>query len=130
MAKIYTKKIIEKTGATSIENESKKNKNDIQYGSRTITAISRVRRKINDNKDEKPEKGNNSITKEDIEKLLNKEKEQNQTIEVDEPYKTKTEVIKKIKPEKKSIEDKDIENKGKKIYVRRSIRNKYKSKKI
>ena len=62
MAKIYTKKIIEKTGATSIENESKKNKNDIQYGSRTITAISRVRRKINDNKDEKPEKGNNSIT--------------------------------------------------------------------
>ena len=50
MAKIYTKKIIEKTGATSIENESKKNKNDIQYGSRTITAISRVRRKINDNK--------------------------------------------------------------------------------
>ena len=130
MAKIYTKKIIEKTGATSIENESKKNKNDIQYGSRTITAISRVRRKINDNKDEKPEKGNNSITKEDIEKLLNKEKEQNQTIEVDEPYKTKTEVIKKIKPEKKSIEDKDIENKGKIIYVRRSIRNKYKSKKI
>ena len=127
MTKTYTKKFIVKGGNT-INNESRRRNQNDQNATKTITAITRVRGKSNDNKDEKPQKGKNTIKKEDIKIVLIKEKVQNQTIEVEEPYKTKTEVITKTKTDKKRIEDDDhdgIES----IHVRRSVRNKYKSKK-
>ena len=80
-------------------------------------------------KDEKPQKGKNTIKKEDIKIVLIKEKVQNQRIEVEEPYKTKTEVITKTKTDKKRIEDDDHHDGSETIHVRRSVRNKYKSKK-
>ena len=127
MTKTYTKKFIVKGGNT-IDNESRRRNQNDQNATKTITAISRVRGKSNDNKDEKPEKGKNTIKKEDIKIILIKEKVQNQTIEVEEPYKTKTEVITKTKTDKKRIEDDDHDG-SETIHVRRSVRKKYKSKK-
>ena len=128
MAKTYTKKFIVKGGNT-IDNESRRKNPDHKNVKKTITVIASVTGNSDDNNDKKSQKGKNTIKKEDIQIVLIKEKVKKQTIEVEEPYKTKTEkIITKTKEDKKRIEDDDHDD-SESIHVRRSVRNKYKSKK-